>query len=214
MKRAAGWLGGALAAALAIGLGACANLPAEQFHTLGSDAAAIDGAATAPLIEVGPVILPDLADRPQLVLTLAGNHARILEQQRWAAPLDSEIARVLGQNLRPRIGALRQSPSTPGRPALSTATPLHVKLTFLRFESRAVRQVAIDVLWQVTAKDGATLAGGQANLVEDVVTADSRSAYDGVVAAYGRALSRLATGIAASLASPLPAEAKTRQIGG
>ena len=51
-------------------------------------------AATLDSVVIGPVILPDLYDQPQLVVRVDANRVDILEMQRWAAPLKSEIPRI------------------------------------------------------------------------------------------------------------------------
>src|SRR5512137_88877 len=84
-----------LAAALLTG---CAS-PRTNFYTL-NVAAAPD--ATAPAMEavaVGPVSLPALLDRPQLVVRTAPNRVEFLETHRWAEPLKSELPRVIAADL-------------------------------------------------------------------------------------------------------------------
>ncbi|MBU6261151.1 MAG: membrane integrity-associated transporter subunit PqiC, partial [Burkholderiales bacterium] len=85
----------ALALGAAALLGACAAAPVETFHTLRPPPAAWPPAP----IEVAPVTLPALVDRPQWVLRDAGGAVRILEQQRWAQPLAADLAQALGEDL-------------------------------------------------------------------------------------------------------------------
>jgi uncharacterized protein len=59
---------------------------------------------------VGPVSVPAAVDRNQIVVTIGPNQVRLDEFNRWDAPLQSAIARVVVENLvaflgTPRVGA-------------------------------------------------------------------------------------------------------------
>ena len=85
-------------------VGACGNPPRERFYTLDAPEppVAADG---APSIAVGPVSVPELVDRPQLVVRLGANQVALEEQARWAEPLRGAIARVVAANLATALGA-------------------------------------------------------------------------------------------------------------
>jgi len=70
--------------------------PPTSFYTLGADSSierssdALHGA-----VVVGPVTVPDLVDRPQLVTRVSGNEVALNEFARWGEPLKSGVAAAL-----------------------------------------------------------------------------------------------------------------------
>ena len=85
-------------------LSACGSPPRERFYTLDAPEppVAADG---APSISVGPVSIPELVDRPQLVVRVRPNEVVLTEQERWAEPLRGAITRVVAANLAAALGA-------------------------------------------------------------------------------------------------------------
>ena len=87
------------------------------FYTLSAmSPEAASPAASLRAVAVGPVTLPELVDRPQLVIRVAADRVDIVETERWAEPLKSEIPRLLAENLarllRPaRVSTIDQSES-------------------------------------------------------------------------------------------------------
>jgi uncharacterized protein len=82
----------------------CASAP-EQLYTLEA-ASAINRAPLhleRPYVLVGPVQLPELIDRPQLVIRNGEYSIDINEQQRWATPLKESLPRVIAAELNLRI---------------------------------------------------------------------------------------------------------------
>ncbi|MGH8760520.1 MAG: ABC-type transport auxiliary lipoprotein family protein, partial [Burkholderiales bacterium] len=67
----------------AAALAGCGSVPRERFYTLSTGTAlerVVDNAAYS--IVVGPVSVPELVNRPQLVTVLSANQVRIAEQAR------------------------------------------------------------------------------------------------------------------------------------
>jgi uncharacterized lipoprotein YmbA len=56
---------------------------------------------------IGPVSVPALVDRPQLVLRDGGYGITVNEQERWAAPLKDQLSRVLATQLSALQSSLR-----------------------------------------------------------------------------------------------------------
>ena len=130
---------------LVLVLTACATPPRESFYTLNAPEPPA-AAADAPSIAVGPVVIPEIVDRPQIVVRLGPNHVQIMEQARWAEPLKAGIARVVAANLAITLGARLAA----GRNA---DADYRVSLDIQRFESPA-DAVLIEALWTVISKDG------------------------------------------------------------
>jgi len=95
-------------AAVALGLlNACAS-PREHLYTL-EDALEQTSVATGarPTVVVGPISLPELIDRPQLVVRSGNYDIVINEQERWAAPLKDQLPRLLAAELSRRVADRR-----------------------------------------------------------------------------------------------------------
>src|ERR687888_116152 len=89
--------------AAALLISGCGTPPRERFFTLDAPeppVAAPDAAAVA----VWPVSVPEMVDRPQLVVRTTANEVVIAEQARWAEPLKSAIGRVVAANLVTELG--------------------------------------------------------------------------------------------------------------
>jgi uncharacterized lipoprotein YmbA len=105
-SRGARHCGTLVAAALGL-LSACAS-PREHLYTL-DVAPEQNSAATGarPTVVVGPVSLPELIDRPQLVVRSGNYDIVINEQERWAEPLKDQLPRLLAAELSRRVADRR-----------------------------------------------------------------------------------------------------------
>jgi uncharacterized lipoprotein YmbA len=170
----------------------CGTSPQERFFTLSSDLPA--QAATAArertyLIVVGPVTVPDLVDRPQFVLR-SGSRVEIAEQARWAAPLKSEIARVIADHLARLVDDARTATS---EQRAAGAADYRVLIDIQRFDSAPQQDATIQALWTVRGKNAEPLSGSS------LVSEPAGVGYDALVAAHGRGLSRISRDIAAAI---------------
>ena len=84
----------------------CGSTPTSRFYSL--SAATEPTAPSSNLsIAVGPVSVPAVVDRPQIVVNVGPNQVRLEEFNRWAAPLQNNIARVVADNLVLMLGTPR-----------------------------------------------------------------------------------------------------------
>ena len=168
-------------------LAACGSPPRERFYTLNAPEppAAAEG---APSIAVGPVSIPEMVDRPQIVVRLGANQVQIAEQARWAEPLKGAIARVVTANLATTLGA-RVAAQRNGD------ADYRVALDVQRFESPA-DAVLIEALWTVTAKSGKR--SGRSVVREKIAGKD----YEALAAAHSAALATISREIAAAIGKP------------
>ena len=91
-----------LVCGLLVAVAACGTSPQERFFTLDSGPALQSASSSGVgefLIVVGPITVPEVVDRPQIVLRTAPGRVELAEQARWAAPLKSEIPRVVADHL-------------------------------------------------------------------------------------------------------------------
>jgi hypothetical protein len=194
--RLSGSLKGVLAAGLLF-LSACSlgTSPPERFFTLATEAPAAAPAsanAAAYLVIVGPVTIPEIVDRPQLVTSAGANRVEIAEQARWAAPLKSEIPRVIADHLARQLEGARTA-TTDERGA---GTPdYRVLVDVQRFDS-SPSAATIQASWTIRMKEGVAPLSGRS-----VVTEPAGAGYDALVAAHSRALARVSGEIAAAIRS-------------
>ena len=169
--------------------------PRVTFYTLNAaatPAVAATPAGTPASIAVGPVTLPEMTDRPQLVLRVAANRVEILEMQRWAAPLKSEIPRILAEDLAMQLHSNRVTayPQNAGADAAC-----RVQVDVQRFEAGPGKEVTVDALWSIRRTGDQATKTGRSVIREPA----GDGSYDALVAAYGRALAAVSHDIAQAL---------------
>lgn len=149
-------------------------------------------AASTYAVAVGPVTVPEAVDRPQLVLSTAANRLEVADFDRWAAPLKSEMARVIAINLGTLLAGARVTTIAqyPGAEA-----DYRVTVDVQRFESVRGEAATLEALWTVRRKGEARAAEGRAVWREPV----QGMSYEALVHAHGRALAALSEAIAAAI---------------
>jgi hypothetical protein len=173
--------------ALAVG---CAS-PPSRFYTLGAASAPAAAPANLSMV-VGPVSVPAVVDRPQIVVTTGPNQVRLEEFNRWASPLQNNISRVVAENLvailgTPRVILFSQT--------LGLDVDYRAAIEVQRFESAPGEAATLDAVWTVSrTKDGKSQTGRTT-----VREATSDKGYDALAAAHSRGLARLSRDIADSV---------------
>jgi len=175
-------------AALAAG---CGSTPPSRFYILSGTATS--AAAPSDLsVAVGPVTIPSAVDRPQMVVNMGANQVELDEFNRWAAPLQNNISRVVAVNLGALLGASRV---TLFPQMLSADADFRVAIEVQRFESTPGEAAVLDAVWTVRrAKDGKSDTGR--TTVREAVQEKS---LDVLVAAHSRAIARMSQDIAAAV---------------
>ena len=180
----------------------CRSSPPEHFYTLKSTAQSAQpqsaaAQSTAPIcIVVGPVTIPAIVDRPQIVAYRGANQVTLAEQSRWAEPLAPAISRVVADDLSVLLAAKAWS---------STGTALadpdfRVSFAVQRFETVLGQAATIEVLWTVRAAKGGAVKTGRSVVSEPAGGGD----YDAVVAAFDRSLTSVSGDIAAAIRGMTP----------
>jgi uncharacterized lipoprotein YmbA len=141
---------------------------------------------------VGPVQLPDLLDRAEIVTRRLADEIDRAEFDRWAEPLADSVPRVLAENL----AALRKAE----RVTLfawdsAQAVQRQVVVDVMRFDGAMGGDVVLDARWRILATDGKELAANRSLLTQPT----GGTGYPAVVAAMSRALAALSREIAATL---------------
>ena len=174
-------------------LAGCSRSPRVTFYTLNATATQESAALqTLESVVIGPVTLPDLLDRPQFVVTVDANRVDILEMHRWAAPLKSELPRIIAGDLALLLKPARVS-VYPQNSALDAV--YRIQIDIQRFEMTEGRGVTVDLLWSIRRSDGGAVKNGRAAVHEPV----TNGGYDHLVAALSRALAAVSRDLAEAL---------------
>jgi uncharacterized lipoprotein YmbA len=184
---------GLLIAAACLFAAGCAGSPEMRYYALSPDANAERSTRmasdTARRVAITKVSIPDLIDRPQLVLRSGGNAIEVLEYDRWAAPLAEELRRVLAADLSARLGA--GAVVDPGLPA-SVQADRSIAVSVLEFDSERTGHCVVEASWSISdASSGAT----KTFTARHSGAADRPAAKD-IVAAMNLLVNRLASDIA------------------
>jgi uncharacterized lipoprotein YmbA len=127
----------------------CATTPPSHFYTL-SHTATPSGASTATRtnvsVVVGPVSIPAIVDQPQIVVSAGPNKVSLDEFNRWASPLQNNIARVVAEDLvdllgTPRVSLFQQS--------LNADAEYRVAIEVQNFESAPGEAATLNAVWIV-----------------------------------------------------------------
>ena len=180
-----------IAAVVALAAG-CTSAP-SKFYTLNATARSDGSSAANYSIIVGPVSVPAEVDRPQFTVQVAPNQVAVDEFNRWAAPLNDNIARVVAEDLAVMLGTPRVS-TLP----LATFSPdFRVSIEIQRFESVPGKSATVEAVWVVrNSSDKVSLSGH--TLATEPVSGDG---FDALAAAHSRALAKVSTDIAAAIRS-------------
>jgi uncharacterized lipoprotein YmbA len=186
-----------VALAASVTLAGCKS-PNSSFYTLSPDASLEHTGAPLPCaVVVGPVTIPELVDRPQLVTRVSDNEVALNEFARWGEPLKSGIARTIAADLGQLLGNARVSVA--GQAALVQET-CRVRVDIVRFDSMPGDAATIDAQWVVRVPGKPLPLSGRSVVREPV----GAGGDDALVAAHSRALAAVSRDIAAAIRSTQP----------
>jgi len=177
----------AAAAALAAG---CGSSPPSRFYLLNATATAA-GTAAQYAVVVGPVSIPAAVDQPELALQTAPNQVTRDEFNRWAAPLQDQIGRIVAADLATLLG----TPRVTSVPLAHFDAAYRVAINVQRFESVPGQSATIEAVWVVYSSAGGAARSGH-TLAHETVADGS---FDALVAAHSRALATVSADIAAAI---------------
>ncbi len=177
--------------------GGCSSSPQPRYYTLASgqgpektEMANSSGAAYA--VAVGPVSVPAVVDRPQIVIQVAPSRVALLEDQRWAEPLNSSIPRAIASDLAKLLGV-----SVVIFPQDSLVdVKYRVAIEIRNFVSVPGEVATVEATWTIYGPHDSVKRG------LSVASEPTKEAgYDALAAAHGRALMRISRDVAAAIQS-------------
>lgn len=166
-------------------VGSCASTSAHYYTLLKDPGRSTPANVAMPVrLEVGRI--PAQADRAELVIRLSDRRMRIVDGERWIAPLADEVQSALSVELFRRLGTIRPAESM-GPDSLS------VRLNVERFESSPGRYALIEASWRLAekARGKDVLAACRTRAYEEV-----GGSYPELVTGYQRAIAAIADDIA------------------
>jgi uncharacterized lipoprotein YmbA len=168
----------------------CTSAP-SKFYTLNSTAKSDGTPAANYSVIVGPVSVPAEVDRPQFTVQIAPNQVAVDEFNRWAAPLNNNIARVVAGNL----SALLSTPRVSTLPLANFSPDFRVSIEIQRFESVPGKSALVEAVWVVRKSSDNVSLSGHTLATEPV----SGNDFEALAAAHSRALAKVSTDIAAAI---------------
>jgi uncharacterized protein len=176
-------------------LAGCAGSPKSDFYTLSVAAPPASPQPAAPItVLIGAVSVPELVDRPQIVVNAGGNKVDIDEFARWADSLKSQIPRVIRADLAQQLNGARVAASPMGG---DPAAAYRVQIDVQRFEAALGDAATVEVLWSVSPPGKGQRTDGRSTVREPC----AGPGFDAVVAAYSQALGAVSQDIAAAIRS-------------
>jgi uncharacterized protein len=184
----------------AVLLSGCASPPTTYYTLSAEPSLQADGRPLSVAVTVGPVTIPDLVDRPQIVTRAATdepNHVKLAEFDRWGESLRSGIADTVAADLGRLLGSDRVAVSSRAAPDVDA---WRVRVDVMQFDSVPGDAVTIDARWTLRNLGGTVLSGR--SLVREPLPG---TGYAALVAAHSRALATVSREIAAAIRRSVPA---------
>lgn len=182
-------------------LSACASSPPTNFYTLESQsrppATATSAIAKKPLIGIGPLSLPALLDRKQIVTRTEDNSIQLAEFDQWAAPLKDNVIAVLSEN----ISILQPNAIVRAYPwSIYGNVDYRVIIDITRFDTQLGKWVNLEASWVIMEETTlAIISNGQVKLQSPL----NDASYNTVVQELSKLLGEFSQQISLSLVQVL-----------
>jgi uncharacterized lipoprotein YmbA len=161
-----------------------------EFYTLSPLSSVSEADKTAGLgdsiaVGVGPLHLPKIIDRPQIVTRIGPNKINVNEFHRWAGSVYEDILRVVTMNLT----VLLQSNLVVAYPWEDYFDPdYRVYLEVQQFDGRLGQYAHLDVTWTITGREAREILLVRKSSIREPSRGED---YDAFVAAKSRLLATL-----------------------
>jgi hypothetical protein len=178
-----------------------ASRPSE-FYVLNIEPGTPVSGRTAPAgpltVGLGPVTMPDIFDRPQIVTRPQPNRIDLAEFDRWGGDLNRDLSRVLAQNLMSRLN----TDSILSHPWSSSDNPdFQVAVQVFRFDGKVGQVARFEGVWRLMdGAKGCELATHRFSFDES----PAGSGYPEFVSAMSRAVAKLSQEIAEQIGHTRP----------
>lgn len=176
-------------------LTACATPPTQFYQLEATSPPLVTSTTTAKkmLIGIGPLSLPALVDRKQIVTRGANNAIQLAEFHQWATPLQDNVLNVLSKN----IAAQQSNAIVRSYPwSVYGEMDYRVIIDISRFDSQLGKSANLQASWVIMSEKNHTIiSNGQTNIQQ--LLHDER--YDSAVLALNKLLSELSQQLSLAL---------------
>ena len=158
-------------------LTACAETPAPSFYLLESHNLPVIATTTVEkkqMIGLGPLTLPAVLDRQQIVTRTENNGIQLAEFHQWAAPLKGNVIDVLSKNLE----AQQANSIVRGYPWSAYGDmDYRIIIDISRFDSQLGKSANLEANWAIMEEKKHTIvSNGRTNLTQPLSDASYQSA--------------------------------------
>ena len=180
---------------LGLVLAGCATSPPARYYSLAPLQPPAVKAVSVPTftVAVGPVIIPDLLQRPQIATRTNDQQISFSDFHRWAGALADETKRVLVVNLNGLLAGMRAAVSTDD---MAIDPDFRVVVNMNRFDGLPGSSVWLNAVWTIKEQKGKMAIAVNQSVIEEQV---SGLEYLDLVSAQSRAIGQLSRAIAAEL---------------
>jgi len=180
---------------LGLVLAGCATSPPARYYTLAPLQPPAVKAVSVPTftVAVGPVIIPDLLQRPQIATRTNDQQISFSDFHRWAGALADETKRVLVVNLNGLLAGMRAAVSTDD---MAIDPDFRVVVNMNRFDGLPGSSVWLNAVWTIKEQKGKMAIAVNQSVIEEQVSGLN---YLDLVSAQSRAIGQLSRAIAAEL---------------
>lgn len=177
-------------------LTACLSAPPTQFYVLESLSVPPPFTPTTEKkrqVGIGPISIPAMLERKQIVTRLADNNVTIAEFHQWASPLKDNVAQVLTHNL----ATLQAGDLIRAYPwSAYGAVDYRIVIDITRFDARSDQTVNLEANWAILNEKNHTLLSNGRTKIEHPLDDPS---YPSTVKALNKALSEFSLELAQAL---------------
>jgi len=178
-------------------LSACISTPPTQFYVLEPLSEPPPSSTTTAekkrQIGVGPVSIPTLLERKQIVTRLPDNSVKIAEFHQWASPLKDNVAQVLTHNL----ATLQTGDLIRAYPWSAYGTiDYRIIIDIIRFDTRPEQTVDFEANWAIMNEKSHTLLSHGRSKIEHPLNDPS---YPAAVKALNKVLSEFSQELSQAL---------------
>jgi len=178
--------------AVSVLIAACAATP-DHFYTL---AVLPEGAPTglsAPTLHVLlSVRVPELVDRPELVVSTSSTGILVLEHERWGISLSDQMVQTLARDIEKRRSDVLVADRAFDQ---GTRPPIRITVDIVRLTARRGDRVSMEARWRIVDESAGIDAIGGDEFDRPVDAAG----YDAIARAFSQALAALADRLAADV---------------
>jgi len=172
--------------------------PPIEFYTLTPLAGTAEGhkspgLADAVAVGLGPLQMPKMIDRPQIISRMGVNRINVDEFHRWAGSLYEDFLTVLTMNL----AALLRTNRVAAYPWEDYFDPdYRIYLRVHQFDGRLGDYVLLNITWTITGRHADAVLRVRNSVIKEAVPSED---YEGFVAAKSRILATLSREMASEI---------------